>query len=99
MRLEQHIEKLLPDWPSFTIQFHELCREPEGGWSVNDSWTPRHSADRQETISLLRDRWEVFKLNYMPKARVKDIEDIGDCEDEIMLDVQCVAFATLRKAE
>lgn len=95
MKLETKLDQMLPQWPSFRIQFHELWRY-DGSWSVNDSWTPRESADRQETISLLRSRWEIFKLNYLPKARVKDLVNIGD-RDDCMLEVDCVAFATLTK--
>ncbi len=101
MRLEQHLEKLLPQWPTFKIQFHELWIEPGygplcGGWSVNDSWTPFAKATRQETIGHLRARWEVFKLNYMPQGRVKDIENTSCDEWEITLDCAGVAFATLQ---
>lgn len=104
MRLETKLDQLLPDWPSFNVQFHELWREPDGplcgGWSVNDSWTPFAKATKEETIGHLRARWEVFKLNYLPKARVMDLEDIGCDEDSpCMLEVDCVAFATLTKGE
>lgn len=98
MRLETKLNKTLPDWPSFKVQFHELIRESEGGWSVNDSWTARCSANKEETISLLRSRWEIFKLNYLSKARVSNIEDIG-CDDDICLEVNYSAFVTLTKGE
>lgn len=99
MTLEQKLEQMLPDWPAFNITFHELWGDGEGGWGVNDSWTPYKNQDRQETISRLRARWEIFKLNYLPKARVKDLEYAPyDNSDELWLEVDCTAFATLRKA-
>lgn len=97
MTLEQKLEQMLPDWPAFDITFHELWGDGEGGWSVNDSWTPYRNQDRQETISHLRHRWEIFKLNYLPKARVKDLQDSG-MGDEVCLEADCTAFATLRKS-
>lgn len=97
--LEQRLETLLPAWPSFNIQFHELWREAEGGWSVNDSWTPYKDATREETIGHLRHRWQVFKANYLPKARVRDLTDIACCDDDCLLEVDCTAFATLTQGE
>lgn len=100
MKLETKLNELLPQWKAFDITFHELWREAEGGWSVNDSWTPYRNRPREEAIGHLRHRWEVFKLNYLPKARVKDIVDIGDdYSGECRLEVDCTAFATLRESE
>lgn len=97
--LEAKLDSLLPAWEAFDIQFHGLLREAEGGWSVNDSWTAYRGCDRQEAISHLRHRWEIFKLNYLPKARVKDLCDVGCCDDDCLLEVDCTAFATLTKSE
>lgn len=91
--LEARLDALLPvtDKP-LRVQMFELWREAEGGWSVNDSWSVIR--DREDAISLLRDRWEVFKLNYLPKVRVRDLCDIGD-DEETMLEVDCTAFANV----
>lgn len=96
-RLEQRLEALLPKWESYTVVFHGLLREAEGGWSVNDSWTGLSDGDRESAIGLLRHRWEVFKLNYLPKAKVADLTDAGCGEDDCLLEVDCTAFATVRK--
>lgn len=97
--LEQKLEAMLPDWPAFNIQFHGLWRD-DGGWSVNDSWTAYREATREETIGHLRARWEVFKLNYLPKARVRDLTDAGiDNDDDCLLEVDCTAFATIRNSK
>lgn len=93
--LEARLDSLLPEGKVFKIVFHGLVCEPEGGWSVNDSWTAHNNADKEDAISILRDRWEIFKLNYLPKARVRDITDLSYTYDEIMLEVDYTAFATL----
>jgi|ERR1041384_1456316 hypothetical protein len=97
LRFEQKINQMLPNWKSFNVQFHDLLFDGES-WSVNDSWTPIKDASRDMTIQWLKTRWEVFKLNYLPNAKVKDIEDIGD-GDLCCLEVDCTAFATLTKGE
>lgn len=94
---EQRLEQLLPkDWTSFDLTFHGLLREAEGGWSVNDSWRAYRDNDRAEAIRHLKGRWEIFKLNYHSKARVRDIVDVGDA-DTCLLEVDCIALATVEE--
>lgn len=39
MKLETKLNTLLPDGNGpFNVYAFELCREAEGGWSVNDGW-------------------------------------------------------------
>lgn len=91
---ESKMDALLPsNSDSFTLTFFELWRDTEGGWSVNDGWTPLRDISRSHAIEALRGRWEVFKLNYLPKARVRDISDIGYDENEFKFEVDCTAFA------
>lgn len=96
--LEAHLDAILPDWPEFTIYFWELWRDSEGGWSVNDGWRAYSNADREETIEHLRARWEVFKLNYLPKARVQDLAIEHGNDEYVALEVDFTSFAELRKA-
>jgi len=93
---EAKIDSLLPDGDSFEVRFFELLPESEGGWSVNDSWRAQRDGDRESTIYLLRHRWEVFKANYLPRARVSDITDIQWEGDDCNLEVDCTAFAEVR---
>lgn len=86
---------LLPQGETFSVKAFELWRDAEGGWSVNDGWTIARDVDRADAISALRGRWEVFKLNYLPKARVSDITDIGYDEKQCSLEVDCTAFADI----
>lgn len=94
--LETAIRLHLSDYPEdtrFRVKAFELWREPEGGWSANDAWYLSRNADKSEVLTLARGRWEVFKVNYMPRARVRDIQDIGwDVEHGISLECECTAF-------
>jgi hypothetical protein len=91
---EARMNELLPDnSDSFSVRFFDLWRDSESGWSVNDSWQACSDESRAGTIRLLRSRWEIFKLNYSPKACVSDIQDIGDQEGEYKLEVDYTAFA------
>lgn len=96
--LEARLDGLLPAYPSYSVIAHELWADSEGGWSVNDSWYLARSCDRDEAISHLRHRWEVFKANYHPSAKVKDLVD-ADCFDgPCLLEVDCIPFAEVRDA-
>jgi hypothetical protein len=96
---ESRIDELLPEYPSYAVIAHELWRD-DGGWSVNDSWHISRSCDREDAICHLRNRWEVFKVNYAPRARVRDIEDVNWCGPEFpsLLEVDCIAFAEVHNA-
>ncbi len=79
--LEKHIASLLSDAPAgatFDVAAHEIWREPEGGWSSNDCWFLIRNATLPQALDAIRGRWEVFKVKYAPRARVKDITDIGE---------------------
>lgn len=99
--LEARLDSLLPDWPSFDVIAHELWSDGEGGWSVNDSWRLARSCDREEAISHLRHRWEVYKANYCGSAKVSELEDTNWSGDEFpsLLEVRCIPFAEVRKGE
>lgn len=98
--IEARIDALLPEFPSFDVIAHELMQEGYGGntcYSVNNSWHLARGCDREEAIRHLANRWQVFKANYMPKARVRDLEDIScDVESGCLLEVNCTAFAEVR---
>jgi hypothetical protein len=78
--LEKHIASLLSEAPgaTFDIMAHGLWRDSDGRWSSNDRWSLVHKASLPYTLAILRERWEIFKANYAPRARVKDITDIGE---------------------
>jgi hypothetical protein len=96
MKLENHIKNIVAATDgTWRVIAHELTHDGEG-WSVNDSWQIVKSDDETEILEAIRGRWEIFKINYLPKARVKDITCEGD-EVEIYLDCAGIPFLTLRK--
>lgn len=75
--LEKRILELMPEGDDFNVYAYGLMRERDGGWSMNDGWRLGHHLSREEVLEIARGRWDVFRINYAPKARVKDLEDIG----------------------
>ena len=93
------LNSLLPDYPSFDVIAHELTNDGEG-WSVNDSWHLARGCDREEAITRLSYRWEVFKLNYAKRATVRRLNDSSyDDESPCYLESDCTPFAEVRNAE
>lgn len=100
MKLENHLEKLIPEISTekFDVIAYELWPDGEDSWSVNDSWRIARNAEKEDILRAIRGRWEVFKVNYLPRGRVCDITVDGD-EDTIYLDCQGIPFLELRKAK
>ena len=98
--LETAIREFLsvyPDDQGFEVIAHTLTREMEGGWSVNDAWYMDRHADKASVLLCARGRWEVFKANYIPRARVSEIQDVGyDAAHGISLECQHTAFLDIR---
>ena len=95
---KQKMDEMLPvAWEAFKLVAYEMTREREGGWSVNTPFSMGSGVDRDEAIEILSARWEIFKLNYSKRARVRDIQDVGDenCE----LEVDCIAFARVEEVK
>lgn len=96
--LEAHLDSILPEWESFNVYFWELHRDCASGWMVNGGWRGATEVDREGAIEALRCRWKVFKENYLPKARVRDIGNVNwDSDNPVMLEVDFTSFAELRK--
>lgn len=99
--LEHAIVELLARYPEnqeFTVIYHELTNDG-GSWSTNTSWRAKNYATKQEVAECARGRWEIFKLNYYPKARVKDITDIGYDDRRLMLEVNYLPFMDIEVRE
>ena len=82
MILENKIRELIqqsnPDpFARFDVVAYELWGNAREGFETNCSWHIAKDADLSEVLDAVRGRWEVFKLNYLPKARVSDIQDTG----------------------
>ncbi len=83
------------DSARFEVIAFELWREAEGGWSVNNSWRLARNADPEEVLTHARNRWEVFKANYAPRATVKGLSFDGD-EQTLTIESDCVSFLEIR---
>jgi hypothetical protein len=96
MKLEQKISQLIGETNSthFDVIAHELWGNNKEGFETNSSWYLKRDADISEVLEAARGRWEVFKVNYLPRAKVKDIQDIG-CDNSFFLEVDSVAFLDL----
>jgi hypothetical protein len=79
---------------SFDIIAHELIHDGEF-YSTNTSWYLRRDADIPAVLEAARGRWEVFKVNYAPRARVSDIRDIG-YDADLSLEVEGIPFLEIR---
>lgn len=96
MKLETKIRKLINETNAtndtrFDVVAHELWGNSREGFETNSSWYIATNADLSQVLKAARGRWEVFKLNYLPKARVSDISDTG-FDDTLSLEIDCVPF-------
>lgn len=92
--LETAIKELLASHPAdstYIVKAFELWRD-DMGWSTNDAWYLARNASLSEVLSIARGRWEVFKVNYAPRARVADIADIGYESGEYSLECNFLPF-------
>jgi hypothetical protein len=67
----------LPPGTTFDVYAWELWRDAEGGWTVNDGWKIAREVDLTGLKEAARGRWEVFKINYFPRALVSGIDCHG----------------------
>jgi hypothetical protein len=76
--LETRIASMLAEYDStttFNVIAHELWGNRREGFETNTSWYLTKNADLAQVLDAARGRWEVFKINYLPDARVRDLED------------------------
>lgn len=102
MKLETKIRQLItqanPDANArFEVVAFELWGNAREGFDTNSSWYLRKDADLAEVLESARARWEIFKVNYLPKARVCDLTDSG-FDSTISLEVDSVPFLEIRLA-
>lgn len=111
---KEAIHTLLPEGKDtfLSVQFYGLWRDSEGGWSVNDGWTAATNIERVALVDLLAQRWEVFKKNYYPRARLGDIRvesqtlltttgangEVIDQEVNLEIEACCSSFVVIRYA-
>ena len=94
MTLEKAIAKELNEIETYSVIAHELWGDGDG-WSVNDSWYLSRNVDKAQVLEVARGRWEVFRANYSPRAKVKDLSFDGD-DSVIYLNVDGIPFLEIR---
>lgn len=100
MKLETKIRNLINETnpasdARFDVIAHELWGNSREGFETNSSWYIATNADLSQVLEAAHGRWEVFKANYLPKARVCDISDTG-FDSDLSLEVDCVPFLEIR---
>ena len=60
---------------TYDVIAHELWGSRREGFETNTSWHLTRNADAAQVLEAARGRWEVFKINYLPDARVRDLAD------------------------
>ena len=100
MNLETKIRNLINETNAnnesrFDVVAFELWGNSRDGFDCNNAWKIATNADLSQVLEAARGRWEIFKLNYLPKARVGDITDSG-YDDNLSLEIDCVPFLEIR---
>ena len=66
---------------TYTVRAHELTHDGEG-WSSNDRFTIAKDVTAEQMLETARERFDVFKANYAPRARIMDLEALDTYNDE-----------------
>ena len=82
----------------FDVVAFELWGNAREGFDTNSAWYLSKDADLSEALEAARARWEAFKVNYLPKARVSDIHDTG-WDSTLSLEVDSVPFLEIRPSK
>lgn len=72
------------DSARFNVVAFELWRDCDGGLFVNQPWRMAREVSLPEVLTAARGRWEVYKVNYEPRARVRDIHEPYDAGDYLV---------------
>lgn len=98
--LKSLIRETLAAYPPgtlFSVYAFELWGNTREGFDCNDCWRIAHEADPHEVESAAIARWEIFRLNYAPRARVSGITDTGGgAPHPASLEVDCLPFLEIR---
>ena len=79
---------------TFDVFGCELWKD-DGGWAFNDASRMATDTDLAGVQSIARSRWEIFRLNYSPKARVADVEALEWLPGDRSLYVECAFMSFL----
>ena len=98
MTLKKLIKEALSDYKGkrFDVVAFELWGNAKDGFDCNNVWHIAKNADFEEVIEATQGRWHVFKANYMPRARVKDIDFEKPIDEILCFDCHYVPFLEIR---
>jgi hypothetical protein len=98
MTLKKLIKEALSDYKGkrFDVVAFELWGNTRDGFDCNSSFFIARGVDIDGAIEATQGRWHVFKANYMPKARVKDIDFEKPINDILCFECSCVPFLEIR---
>ena len=82
MTLEKVLIPNLKNDRIYSLRAFELWGDESEGYSVNSAWTFARNLSKAEALAAARDRFEIYKLNYAPKVRIKDLEIEGNYQNE-----------------
>jgi hypothetical protein len=92
----------LPPGTTMDVLAWELWGNRKEGFEVNDGWKIARETDLSGLKEAARGRWEVFKVNYFPRARVSEIDCHGGEEWEagerspLYIEYQGTSFLEIR---
>lgn len=97
MKLESFIRPFLQKKEGKTMEIfaYELWGNRKEGYWVNSGWRIYKGDSIEEALDSIRGRWEIFKVNYYPRAVIKEI-DVNIEEDIISFDYNYNSFIEVR---
>jgi hypothetical protein len=97
MTLEKRIQSELAELAdkTFSIIAHELWGNSREGYHTNTSWYLARGADFADLLRIARGRWEVFKVNYSPRATIHGLSFEGD-ERTVYAESEGIPFLEIR---
>jgi hypothetical protein len=100
MTLEQKLKAELADLTGKTLSAYayELWGNSREGYEVNDLWRIIKTDDFEVLLESARGRWEVFKINYSPRATVNGLSFDGD-DFTVYIESDGIPFLEIRVTE
>jgi hypothetical protein len=98
MTLKKLIKDVLSDYKGkrFGVVAFELWGNAKDGFDCNRTFFIASDSDAEGALKAAQGRWNAFKGNYMPRARVKDIRADNPGEGILYFDCSCVPFLEIR---
>jgi hypothetical protein len=83
----------------FQVITYQLIKDAGGSWEVNDSHTIGRNLEPRECLDLVCEQWELFKIRYCRKAKVKDVREVSEQPDALDFEVRQIPFLVIRLSD